>query len=488
MKKVILFSRNDLVNLYGGIGQHLIGAINIVHLAYSKEEEQILRERYNVVDIINFKGEISQLIGQEQIDLDLIHQIDQLIIDQTNNRFCLNSCIQSDRTFANMDYNEILILVQVYYKFWNNLIEKLRFDCLLHEPVALFFLQIASVICKKHGAEYLTQIQVFGETKYNWIFVSADSGFSIEMPKALAEIDSSDEDKHKRAEKFLDNFRKDFELILPELASKDRNSGTANVFGFWLKIIKTIAKHIFNKRENKQEGSDPENALERYLSRNKSRLSDRLKNLWDEQFYLRYDNFDPNKDYYYYPMHMEPEAVVLYWGDGIYKNQIKLIENIAAQLPPNSFLYVKVHPIVKEERHFIDYKRVRAIPNVKLLGSAVSGKLIISQCKGLLTINGTSGFEAVLLNKPVYVFGNSFYDLSNRVFKIKNIRDLREVLYQNHNQVLKDDESLYRFVLAYLQISHPGYTAYYSNYRELLKIGHNKNVEEVSIGIKEYFT
>jgi capsule polysaccharide modification protein KpsS len=245
---------------------------------------------------------------------------------------------------------------------------------------------------------------------------------------------------------------------------------------------------LFRSKENKQEGNDPENALERYLSRNKSKLSDQLKNLWDEQFYLRYDNFDPNKDYYYYPMHMEPEAVVLYWGDGIYKNQIKLIENIAAQLPPNCFLYVKVHPIVKEERHFIDYKRIKAIPNVKLLGSAVSGKLIISKCKGLLTINGTSGFEAVLLNKPVYVFGNSFYDLSNRVFKIKNIRDLREILYKNHNQILKDDEPLFRFILAYLEISHLGYTSYYSNYRELLKIDNNKNVEEVSIGIKEYFT
>lgn len=488
MKKIILFSRNDLVNLYGGINQHLTGAVNLIHLAYSNKEEQILREKYNISSIINFKSEISRLITQEKIDLELINQIDRLIIEQTNNRFCLNSCIQSDRTFSNMDYNEILVLVQVYYRFWSNLMDKERFDCLLHEPVALFFLQMASVICKKNDAEYLTQIQVFGEMKYNWIFVSADNGFSVEMPKALAEAGFSNEEKHKRVEKYLDNFRKDFELIFPELASKSQHSGEISTIKFGLKIIKTIAKNVFNKKENKQEGNDPENALERYLSRNKSKLSDQLKNLWDEQFYLRYDIFDPNKDYYYYPMHMEPEAVVLYWGDGIYKNQIKLIENIAAQLPPNCFLYVKVHPIVKEERHFIDYKRIKAIPNVKLLGSAVSGKLIISKCKGLLTINGTSGFEAVLLNKPVYVFGNSFYDLSNRVFKIKNIRDLREVLYKNHNQILKDDEPLFRFILAYLEISHLGYTSYYSNYRELLKIDNNKNVEEVSIGIKEYLT
>jgi hypothetical protein len=486
MKRIILFSRNDLVNLYGGISQYLMHSVEVLHLAYSSKEEKVLKEVYNINEVIVFQDEIGRLIKQEQLDLELINQIDKLIIEQTDNRFCLNSCIQSDRTFINIPYDDILLLIQTYYRFWSRLIEDLDFNYLLHEPVALFFLQIASLLCKKNGAAYLTQIQVFGETKYSWIFVSADNGFAVEMPGSLSKNSTLSFDDRNRVDNFLVAFRKDFNLIIPQIASKYKKIGKANILHLFYNMAKTIFRRLHQAFTRQQYSFAPEEPIEKYLAANRIRLSDKLKNQWDEYFYLRYDEFDPERDYYYYPMHMEPEAVVLYWGDGLYKNQIKLIENIAGQLPPNCYLYVKVHPIVKEDRNYLDYKRVKAIPNVRLIGPDVSGKLIISKCKGLLTINGTSGFEAILMNKPVYVFGNSFYDLSDRVFKIKNIRELRETLYDNHVKSFHDDDKLYRFILSFLDITHQGFTAYYSNYKSILKINHHKNVEDVAACMKKF--
>jgi hypothetical protein len=489
MKRVLFFSRNDLVNLYGGISQYLAESTEIIHLAYSSREEQILKVTYNIKEVIVFQDEIARLIKEEKLDLALILKIDQLIIEQTDNRFCLNSCIQSDRTFVNMPYEEILLLIQSYYRFWNKLIADKAFQYLFHEPVALFFLQIASVLCKKNESTYLTQIQVFGENKYNWIFATADNGFAIEMPESLARTKILTIDNQIRVDAFLHVFRKDFNLIIPQIASKSNKPGKSHPFNFCYNLIKTVFKSLFHILTfPKQSNFAPEEQIERYLATNIPRLSDRLKNQWDEYFYLHYDEFDPDKEFYYYPMHMEPEAVVLYWGEGIYKNQVKLIENIAGQLPPSCFLFVKVHPIIKEERNYLDYKRIKAIPNVKLIGPAISGKLIISKCKGLLTINGTSGFEAILMNKPVYVFGNSFYDLSNRVFKIKNIRELRETLYINHSKTYQDDEDLFHFIFSFLEIAHSGFTAYYSNYKEILKIDHSKNVSEVAAGMKKFLS
>jgi hypothetical protein len=486
MKKVVLFSRNDLTNLYGGISNHLSDTFEIIHLAYSDRDEEILKRDYQIGKIINFQKEIRFLIENEQLDLNLIQQIDELIIEKTNNRFCLNSCIQSDRTFAGMDYHEVLVLVQVYYKFWNNLMLEKHFQYLLHEPVALYFLQIALIVCKKYEAEYLTQIQVFGENEFNWIFVSADDGFAVELPGILSSAVKLNEENRDRAKRYIETFRKNFELLLPQIASKNKSLANLNPLSFTLKMFITSLKYCYRNLTRKLPDFASTDHIERYAFNNIPNLSDKLKNQWDEYFHIRYDDFDPEQDYYYFPMHTEPEAVVLYWGDGIYKNQIKLIENIAGQLPPNCFLYVKYHPVMKDERNYIDYKRIKAIPNVKLLGQNTPGKLIISKCKGILTINGTSGFEAILLNKPVYVFGNSFYDLSDRVFKVINIRDLRVLLYENHKKTFNDDEKLYRFVYAFLKISHSGYTAYYSNYKELLNINHMKNVEEIAKGIKQY--
>ena len=36
---------------------------------------------------------------------------------------------------------------------------------------------------------------------------------------------------------------------------------------------------------------------------------------------VRFHDFNPDTPYYYYPMHLEPEAVVLFHGHGLYRNQ-----------------------------------------------------------------------------------------------------------------------------------------------------------------------
>jgi len=468
------------------MNKHLADSFSLTYLAYENRDEEILIKDYGISKIINFKKEISDLINEEIIDLQLIKQIDKLIIEQTENRFCLNSCIQSDRTLAGKDYNEILTLVQVYYKFWNNFIVKEQYNLLLHEPVSLFFLQIASVLSRKYGSEYLTQIQVFGEDKFNWIFVAADSGFAVEMPKLLeSKYELSQKDQNRVLE-YIKNFRNNFVLLLPEIASKRKSSSHPKLLSFSRQVLKAAIKEIYNSLTKKPKSFELHEHVEDYLSSKRTKFSERLKNLWDEFFNFEYDIFEADRDYYYYPMHTEPEAVVLYWGDGLYKNQIKLIENIAGQLPPNCYLYVKYHPVLKEDRNYIDYKRIKAIPNVKLIGPQTLGREIVSKAKGIMTINGTSGFEGILLNKPVFVFGNSFYDLSDRVIKVKNIRDLREIIYNYHLKAFKDDIALYKFVSAFLNISHPGYTAYYSNYRDRLNIDNKKNAGEVASYIEKY--
>jgi hypothetical protein len=483
VKKILLFSRNDLVNLYGELSNQLKGKVECIHLAYSAKEVEILKSKYQISDVINFKDEISNIFQAEQLNPEIYNEIDNAIIEQTEGRFCLNSAIQSDRTFSFLTYEQCLLMTQVYFKFWKNLIEKEKFEVMLHEPVALFLLQIASVLCKQNRIQYVTQINVFGKDKYNWIFVSAENGFPVEMVNSENKPVSG---KNKtEIDAFLNDFRAKYDLIFPQIASK--RSTNTNYFKLLLLFSKIILSGLKNKLiKKKSDFTLPLEHIEFYLNNNKTNASDKLKNRWDEVFHLKYDPYDSSKKYYYYPMHMEPEAVVLYWGDGLYKNQIKLIENIAAQLPPNHFLYVKVHPIVKEERYYIDYKKLQSIPNVKLIGPEVPGRMIIKNAMGLMTINGTSGFEAVLLNKPVYVFGNSFYDLSDRVTKIKNIRDARASIYESMNNTFTDDENLYQFINAFMGISHEGFTGYYVNYTEQLGIEHKSNVEKVAKGVLKY--
>lgn len=480
MKTLVLFSRCELVHLYGRISNSLSKKYFIIHIAYSDKEEKILRSKYGIFQVINFKKEITLNYHNEKIDLKVIDLIDSLIIEHSNERFNLNSSIQSDRTFEFLSYNECLLLCQIYYKFWNDIISSRRIDYILHEPNSLFMNQIASIICNQFNTKFISQIQVYGIEPFNFLVVLSDNGISEEISNYFGKSKISIEEA-ERITAFLYNFRNTYTTFFNKYAKRK-----INLLGLLFASFKIILLSSKNKIKQTLCKFDITAHLELFHLQNKSLISE-IHKIWSNYLILKYDEYRSEFTYYYYPIHSEPEAVVLYWGDGIYKNQVKLIENIAAQLPPNCYLYVKDHPHAGAYRNFSDYKKIKAIPNVKLLNPDLSGKRIITNSLGVITINGTSGFEALLLNKQVYTFGNCFYNQCPRVKYINNIRDLRQVLYANFNVVYEDDEVLLNFISIYLKSIHPGFTDYFVDFPKLHAIDEDKNAEIVAKGLIEYF-
>lgn len=479
MKRIVLFSRCELVHLYGRLSPYLSERNNIVHVVYSDVEENILKIQYSINNCVNFKKEIQNIFAAEKLDLELCNIIDNVIIEYSHGRFNLNSAIQSDRTFQFTSYPDCLVLAQTYYKFWNNLIKSKNINYLLHEPTSLFFNHIAAIICKTQGAEYIAQIQVYGENKLNYLIVSGDEGSSREMLKNSPCCALTPEDR-QRISGFLFEIRKSNNVFFNEITKK----GTS-----FLRLIITSAKILTRSIKCRltlfTHSYTPLEHVQKYFEIKGSDVS-RIRQEWGAYF-RKYDKYIKEAQYYYYPIHLEPEAVVLYWGDGFYKNQVKLIENIAAQLPANCFLYVKDHPHADAYRENIDYKRMKAIPNVKLLNPALPGKTIIKNSIGVITINGTSGFEALLNNKQVYTFGNSYYNHSNRVIYIANIKDLRGTLYANFNKRYNDDLDLFEFVNCFLKSVHEGFVGYFLNYPKIFGIDESKNTETVAKGLNNYF-
>lgn len=132
-----------------------------------------------------------------------------------------------------------------------------------------------------------------------------------------------------------------------------------------------------------------------------------------------------DKKFLYFPLQSEPESTVLAISP-FYSNQISLIEMIAKSIPIDSVLYVKEHPIQKEKlwRSVGEYKKIIDIPNVKLLHHNINSLNLIEKSQGVITISGSTGFEALFLQKPVILFGDTHYDKLSMVTKITSINDL----------------------------------------------------------------
>jgi len=133
-------------------------------------------------------------------------------------------------------------------------------------------------------------------------------------------------------------------------------------------------------------------------------------------------------------------------------------------------------------------KRLKAIPNVKLLKTSISGKQVICHCKGVITINGTGGFEALMMNKQVITLGYSFYQVCKRVYYLDDVFKLRELLYSLKNVHYEDDEELHHFTLAYLRSLLPGFIDFFSNMHQKLHINLDENAKTVANSLDKWIS
>lgn len=131
------------------------------------------------------------------------------------------------------------------------------------------------------------------------------------------------------------------------------------------------------------------------------------------------------ENFYVYPIHYHPESSTSVLAPE-YTNEYSNIINIANNLPFGTYLYVKDHKSAKGVQEYSFYKKVSALPNVRLINFDVNIKKLILKSKGVITVNSTAGYEALLLGKPVYLFGRVFYENFNNVYKVK-FQDLRNI-------------------------------------------------------------
>lgn len=142
-----------------------------------------------------------------------------------------------------------------------------------------------------------------------------------------------------------------------------------------------------------------------------------------------FENPIEGEPYVYMPLHLIPESttfsVAPFWI-----NELSVIEAVSKALPTGWRLYVKEHQAMLGERGKDFYERVKKIPNVRLVRFNFYNdpKPWIEKAKAVVTITGTSAFEAALLGKPAFVFGEVPFALIKGITRVTNIEELPRLL------------------------------------------------------------
>ena len=161
-----------------------------------------------------------------------------------------------------------------------------------------------------------------------------------------------------------------------------------------------------------------------------------------------YDQAVPGKNYIYFPLEAEPEAQPMLLAP-FYGDQLWLIKQIAKSLPLQYKLYVKDHFWMIGYRQRKYYREIKKIPNVKLIDVSASGIDLIQNSQTVITIVGTSGWEGLMLKKPVIVFGKIFYSYLSGVKCCSSVEDLPYLIKELLEKPMPDyDKEITNFIAA----------------------------------------
>jgi hypothetical protein len=112
--------------------------------------------------------------------------------------------------------------------------------------------------------------------------------------------------------------------------------------------------------------------------------------------------------YVLFPLHLDPEASTMILAPN-FVNQLVVVEALAKNIPLTHKLYVKEHPTMLGRRPRGFYEEIGQYPNVRLIQAGEDNSRLIRHADLVTVITGTSGWEAILMERPVITFGDCFY-------------------------------------------------------------------------------
>jgi len=134
------------------------------------------------------------------------------------------------------------------------------------------------------------------------------------------------------------------------------------------------------------------------------------------------------KPFLYLPLHQEPERSLLLAAPK-FTDQIKTIKEVSKNLPENYELYVKEHPTQGPARGWRDisfYEEIINTPNVKLFHPNFDSRILLQNCEIVVSVGGTSSFEAAFFGKPSIIFADLGYSIIPSVKKLNSYDELKD--------------------------------------------------------------
>lgn len=371
------------------------------------KKEKVFR---NIYDFTEF---CKTSIG-ESVNID-----DELYKFELNYNLPVNKILYADRLVINYSENHRKQIIYMLVKFSLMLLEKTQYDVIIGELSSssdlifyylskhfkikyLFFwhgrisnkMEFSDVLGRRHGLK-----ELYINYKKN--------GFSQEEREYL--------------NKYLEKFKKQ---AAPDYMKFSKQTKFKNLFRklYMQSFVIRLKKYMKSYHIDLKYSADQSPKISEKINKKLKKAVFPIKSLLLKRYY---DNVNLNKRYYLTPLHYQPESSTMTFAP-YYLNQLAFIENLAKSIPGGTYIYVKEHPAMFANRKLSFYKELKKVPNIKLVHPEFSMNALIEKSMGVVTLTNTTGYEAIVKDKPVFVFGNVFYNEYDYSFKCNNFEEFRD--------------------------------------------------------------
>lgn len=462
MKVGFLLQRNfaHIGNILASILQEKYGVSEFCGYVYLRSSLDFLKQQKDVrYTSLILDEEIHQRYKEEKLDLEYLKNLEKeyglpnlwhylkidraLMFNQPAREYPYNTPVHT--------YEEILRITQVTAKAVISFLEEEKPDFILFSAIggvgSLLLYEIARK--KNIGVLHIVNLCIDGRFALSETYCYPTHLEKI-FEKNLLNQNPLKEKVHRQGKDFLKKFREFphpyYALITPSQQAVERYKQLKFLWpGNLIKSVSWLAKifylHFAGKERQDYTYISPWNYL-------RDRVRRKIRNLVG--LADLYDKYDPVVDFAFFPLHLEPEITTLLHAQ-FANDSVHAIKQFARSLPVGWLLYVKEHPQMVPFRPHSFYREIKKIPNARLINPAIPGFDLIKNAKLITTINGTPGWEGLLLKKPVVTLADVFY---NRLSFVKNCRSyekLPEVVREQINNFKYNEEELLNYLAAIYQ-------------------------------------
>lgn len=311
------------------------------------------------------------------------------------------------RSFASEmnDHSRIISLYTQELEFWNNEFESKKIDLFVN-PFKFQF-----VMCRKFNVPgRLLYGSHYGAYHY-WAKDEFALNEDFEKKFELVKNDALEPIKLEKGNKADSDFRHDF---------FKRYGPVPFVKNTIKRVIRRTIAHI--KQDESRRGAYViSNTIRHWRTYTEGRK------LISGKLITPLEEFQ-DKKYVYFPLQTEPEWTLQGQSPEFFC-QLWAVALAAKAMPCDTTLVVKEHiyPIGARPKNF--YEQIVEFKNIKLASAAVLGTKIIENCKAVISINGSSGYEAAIQGIPAIILSDRCdFAFLDHVFHCPKGEGLREAV------------------------------------------------------------